>query len=1084
MGPTIIIGLGGVGSEITALTEDRLRNTPPGFGKELRKLLRFAVVDTDVSALRERQRNGFQGTIVQISDNMTVERYLHYDQGAKEWFPPCQILSRKTLTEGAGQVRAVSRLALGLALQKRDCLSPLYDTIDSLHLVSKLNSEQPTRVVIVCSLAGGTGSGIFLPLAMHLQEYLKQRYRNTEPIFKGFFIMPSFFEPIAAGTELKSLNANGYAAIKELNAFTLMRDRQIKPWQYPYIKIKMVDSHEQMRSYVTSPYDLCFLFEKQNQDDKHLCSFEESKRNVANCVWMQTVNPLLEKNGSLEDNLFKIVSTSSFDKRYNRFAGMGIAHMIYPYKKMEGYFSSVMAHAVVNLEWYAADAAWEQVQRRAREESGSEPHSSNEKLHYINFVEDNDAWKHLADPIRENHWAYSYISAVETLTKNKFDRNPGDVLTNVISNLESLIKNKSTTGWNSERIAWYKDCYGKIRSEQPVNCQNNRRSLLSSLLPEEQQKKNKNQQFEKHQIEYWLDQSGNPVTDRYFIALVLKELEMRRQILVTERDHANKAGGEYPWIIEQMEKKKTAKRVADSAENLSPAVDFLYNWACLELQLAILDDLSRMVENLWDSYKALLQDYTTWIDREKRDLRKNLLDTFETQDGRTTLFVCTSENCLARMEEIVKNSVHTQNYSTLFARELCGEAIRQYQKGLDADSSGLKKFWNDQFVRKAGALLDMDVLSALEKEACWEYELKHHKPLDSGNPQYNSIITNYMEDEAFEKVHQIFVRAFLRIPNIQQRHTMEMCIYPPEIPQNNALLQNILQNHLVNRHGVENTQNDDERKYRIDFYRAVFGVSAGEVSAFLFEPENSPIPSGDAHNDYETMVSSLDWQNQRQNFLTPHTDWRWHKVAAMPELSAKYGRKRTVDLLLGVLYGLLSQKIKIEEDKDSKQTIYRIGKLGEQAFDLLDQRITDLYQLVDFVDESPAITTALLKEMEQNKEELTGQIAAKDNLELEPRGNKYTADMVMGYCCKKLSLEASSKDEIAEIMAEVLRRLTHTAVKTSFRREYAAAKEMEAIIREMTSRWKDAAGINLQMQEHLTLDRINQWLETKNSDTT
>ena len=108
MGPTIIIGLGGVGSEITAMAEERLRNAPPDSSKALRKLLRFAVVDTDVSALRERQRSGFQGALVQISDNMTVERYLRYDPGAQEWFPPCHILSRKTLTEGAGQVRAVS----------------------------------------------------------------------------------------------------------------------------------------------------------------------------------------------------------------------------------------------------------------------------------------------------------------------------------------------------------------------------------------------------------------------------------------------------------------------------------------------------------------------------------------------------------------------------------------------------------------------------------------------------------------------------------------------------------------------------------------------------------------------------------------------------------------------------------------------------------------------------------------------------------------------------------------------------------------------------------------------------------------
>lgn len=358
MGPTIMIGLGGVGSEIVAMAEERLLSLPADSYKKIRPLLRLAIVDTDVSAQRERKRKGFQGTVVQISDNMTVEKYLHYDKEAKKWFPPCQILSRKTMTEGAGQVRAVSRLTLNLELQKQDSFRGLYKAIDELHLLGENNSEQPTRVVIVSSLAGGTGSGIFLHLAMHLQEYLKRTYRNTEPIFKVFFIMPSVFEDVANGAEMKSLNANGYAAIKELNAFTMMQDHQIGAWQYPDLKIELMNGHERKRQYTKSPYDLCFLFEKQNQDDKHLNGFEASKRNVANCVWMQTVNTVLEQNGSLKDNLFKIVSTSSQNKRYNRFAGMGIAQLIYPYQTMAPYFAMVMADAVVNLDWSAADTDW------------------------------------------------------------------------------------------------------------------------------------------------------------------------------------------------------------------------------------------------------------------------------------------------------------------------------------------------------------------------------------------------------------------------------------------------------------------------------------------------------------------------------------------------------------------------------------------------------------------------------------------------------------------------------------------------------------------------------------------------------
>lgn len=186
MGPTIIIGLGGFGSEIVSMVQEIL-DVQGNYFKEIEKQVNLAIVDTDVNQLREKKKLGFRGTIIQISDSMTVEKYLHYDREAESsWFPSCQILSKKSLTEGAGQVRAISRLALNMALQKGSFL-PLYEDIDKLHLLSEHNSEQATRVIIISSLAGGTGSGIFLPLAMHLQDYLRRTYRNTEPLFKSLF---------------------------------------------------------------------------------------------------------------------------------------------------------------------------------------------------------------------------------------------------------------------------------------------------------------------------------------------------------------------------------------------------------------------------------------------------------------------------------------------------------------------------------------------------------------------------------------------------------------------------------------------------------------------------------------------------------------------------------------------------------------------------------------------------------------------------------------------------------------------------------------------------------------------------------
>ena len=73
----LVVGLGGIGSEITAMVE-RLTSI------EQKKYLRFAIVDTDINTINRLRRNGFSGAVVQLSDNMTVGQYLENNEDAKE----------------------------------------------------------------------------------------------------------------------------------------------------------------------------------------------------------------------------------------------------------------------------------------------------------------------------------------------------------------------------------------------------------------------------------------------------------------------------------------------------------------------------------------------------------------------------------------------------------------------------------------------------------------------------------------------------------------------------------------------------------------------------------------------------------------------------------------------------------------------------------------------------------------------------------------------------------------------------------------------------------------------------------------
>lgn len=99
--PTLLVGLGGTGSKIVCRVSQMVT-------EEQRKRIGFAVFDTDINELREiREANPFIKTI-QTSTKLTVGEYLNIDTHARdEWFPVNGILNSKSLTEGAGQVRAI-----------------------------------------------------------------------------------------------------------------------------------------------------------------------------------------------------------------------------------------------------------------------------------------------------------------------------------------------------------------------------------------------------------------------------------------------------------------------------------------------------------------------------------------------------------------------------------------------------------------------------------------------------------------------------------------------------------------------------------------------------------------------------------------------------------------------------------------------------------------------------------------------------------------------------------------------------------------------------------------------------------------
>lgn len=156
-------------------------------GSNQSERIAFVVFDTDANDLGKIKQDHPEMYTVQTSTNSRVGDYLGINTNARDkWFPINELMNRKSLTEGAAQVRAISRLAFETTL-KSSHLDQLHKAIETLFRIDKDQEEQSLRVIITSSLAGGTGSGLILPVALYLASYLNAKYPKAKAITRGFF---------------------------------------------------------------------------------------------------------------------------------------------------------------------------------------------------------------------------------------------------------------------------------------------------------------------------------------------------------------------------------------------------------------------------------------------------------------------------------------------------------------------------------------------------------------------------------------------------------------------------------------------------------------------------------------------------------------------------------------------------------------------------------------------------------------------------------------------------------------------------------------------------------------------------------
>ena len=334
--PFIFIGLGGSGNKVVDKIAQKLQMHP--FWDRIRSLVHFVAIDTNKHDLGRVQnipeRNHF---LISSFDRTTYidrkrgNRELAEDKLVTQWVPP-NYTFREGATPGAGQIRIESRLSLYYNLEddRAGMVAKLERILDEMTKPDTPYREDRDRVVNVMmygSGAGGTGSGSFASMAYLVRRVIQDHGWGRAKVV-GNFMLPSLFYGFVEQVLQQDINANAYAALKEIEHLTRLGypGRQQRE-QFHYDPIARRPTFVDSR-----PFALLYLIDKPAE-----LGVQKHYDALADASFLQVFSPLLGSQEGEYDNYEKHQKTLAQGHFTVHYGSYGSSVLHFPRKDLLSY---------------------------------------------------------------------------------------------------------------------------------------------------------------------------------------------------------------------------------------------------------------------------------------------------------------------------------------------------------------------------------------------------------------------------------------------------------------------------------------------------------------------------------------------------------------------------------------------------------------------------------------------------------------------------------------------------------------------------------------------------------------------------
>ena len=224
--PTIVIGLGGLGFQVVSEIKRRLVESHDG---RLPSEIRLLAVDTDSEmrsehpypALEPQEYCYIGGDLFAFATDVATGQHAE----VSSWFASnhyLRVLPRAgfNVSQGSGQSRQFARLALFREVAVPSDSTFYFRLRQAIGTCLQAGSSERLQVMLISSLAGGTGTGMLLDIAYLARTIATEEFRSRGILVQGFAVFPEAFLGTVPGTfTIPLAHARAFAVMRELSRF-------------------------------------------------------------------------------------------------------------------------------------------------------------------------------------------------------------------------------------------------------------------------------------------------------------------------------------------------------------------------------------------------------------------------------------------------------------------------------------------------------------------------------------------------------------------------------------------------------------------------------------------------------------------------------------------------------------------------------------------------------------------------------------------------------------------------------------------------------------------------------------------------